>query len=536
MEKPGVKFPLNDRQTLPPTKPIHVPTGKELSCKGWHQEAALRMLMNSLDPAVAERPEELITRGRTGRVARDWPSFYALVEALENLGNEKSLLVQSGKPVGVFLTHQDAPRVLIVDWSQSETQGLVTYKRAALGSWTSIGMQGALLNAYQTLAAAARKHWNGDLAGRLVVSGGMGETGGALALAATLNGAAFLGVEVNQERITRCIRAGFCDYCVTQLDEALRILKIAIRKKQPVSVGLVGNCAEIIPELARRGVLPDLLTDQTGADSPLQGYLPAGLSLEEAERLRSQNPKDHLEQAYQSIAQHVTAMLELQRMGAVIFDFGNNLRAAAFQGGAKDAFEIPGFMSEYIRPLICEGRTPLRWVALSGDPTDISRVDDLLLTLFPEDDELCHWIQSARNHVRFQGLPARAAWLSREQGIQLGEEINSKVGRGELVAPLVLAHDLLDCASAASPGCETESVGDAVADWPLLHALLHTASGASWVALQGGGGTGRGTSLCSTDAIVADGSAEMRARLQRVLDNELDFALLRFKEADCDAQ
>jgi urocanate hydratase len=536
MEDPGVKSPLKNRQALTPIKPIHAPTGKELSCKGWHQEAALRMLMNSLDPAVAERPEELITRGRTGRVARDWPSFYALVEALEKLENEESLVVRSGKPMGVFRTHQDAPRILIVDWNQAEAPGLAPYRRTAVRSWTHIGAQDALLTAYQALAAAARKHWNGDLAGKLVVSGGMGGTGGAMALAATLNGAAFLGIEVRQESITRCIRAGFCDYCVTQLDEALRILKIAIRKRQPVSVGLVGNCAEIIPELLRRGVLPDLLTDQTGAYDPLQGYIPAELGIGEAERLRSENPEDYLNRAYQSIAQQVTAMLELQRMGAVIFDFGNNLRAAAFQGGVEDAFEIPAFMSEYIRPLICEGRTPLRWVALSGDPIDISRVDDLLLTLFPEDDELCHWIQSARNHVKFQGLPARAAWLSREQGIQLGEEINSKVGRGELVAPLVLAHDLLDCASAASPGCETESVGDAVADWPLLNALLHAAAGASWVALQGGGGTGRGTSLYSTDAIVADGSAETRARLQRVLDNELDFALLRFKEADCDAQ
>lgn len=536
MEKPGVKSPLNDRRTLPLTKPIHAPTGKELSCKGWHQEAALRMLMNSLDPAVAERPDELITRGRTGCVARDWPSFYALVEALKNLENKESLLVQSGKPIGVFRTHEGAPRVLIVDWSQSETQGFATYNRAALGSWTSIWVQDALLTAYQTLAVAARTHWGGDLAGELVVSGGMGGTGGALALAATLNGAAFLGVEVNQETITRRIRAGFCDYCVTQLDEALRILKIAIRKKQPVSVGLVGNCAEIIPELARRGVLPDLLTDQTGAHNPSQGYLPAGLSLEEAERLRSQNPKDYLEQAYQSIAQHVTAMLELRRMGAVTFDFGNNLRAAALQAGVKDAFVIPGFMSEYIRPLICEGRSPLRWVALSGDPTDISRVDDLLLTLFPEDNDLCRWIRLAREHGRFQGLPARAAWLNREQRIQLGDEINRKVGRRELVAPLVLAHDLLDCVSAASPGCETESVGNAVADWPLLDALLHAASGVSWVALQRAGRTGEETWLHSTYAIVVDGSAETRARLQRLLANDPDFALLRLKETGHCAQ
>jgi urocanate hydratase len=533
MENPGVKSPLKDRQALTPLKPIHAPTGKELSCKGWHQEAALRMLMNSLDPAVTECREELITCGGTGRVARDWPSFYALVEALEKLENEESLLVRSGKPMGVFRTHRDAARVLIVDWNQAEAPELAPYRCTAVRSWTHIGAQDALLTAYQTLVAAARKHWGGDLAGKLVVSGGMGRTGGAMALAATLNGAAFLGIELRQESITRCIRAGFCDYCVTQLDEALRILKIAIRKRQPVSVGLVGNCAEIIPELLRRGVLPDLLTDQTGAYDPLQGYIPAELGIGEAERLRSENPEDYVNRAYQSIAQQVMAMLELQRMGAVTFDFGNNLRAAAFQAGVMDAFEIPDFMSEYIRPLVCGGRSPLRWTALSGDPTDIRHVDDLLLKLFPEDEDLCHWIQLARNHIKLQGLPARAAWLSREQRIQLGEEIHSTAERGGLVAPLVLARDLMDGGFPAAPGWETEMMGDgrvATTDWPFLDALLHAASGASWVALQGANGSNGGLLLHSTYAIVADCHPETRPRLQRVLANDLDLVFLQHRE------
>jgi len=393
-------------------QPVRAPRGNSLVCKGWQQEAAMRMLMNNLDPDVAERPQELIIYGGTGKAARNWACYHAIVAALKDLENDETLLVQSGKPVGVFRTHEAAPRVLIANanlvghWAtwekfrELERLGLTMYGQMTAGSWIYIGTQGILQGTYETFAAAALKHFGSDLAGKLVVSGGMGGMGGAQPLAATLNGAAFLGIEVDQERIKRRIRSGYCDICVNSLDEAIRILKVAVRQKHAVSVGLVGNCADVIPELARRGIVPDLLTDQTSAHDPLNGYVPSGLSLEDAAELRHKNPEDYLKRSYDSMARHVTGMLELQKLGAATFDYGNNIRTMAFEhGGVKDAYNFPGFVPAYIRPLFCEGRGPFRWVALSGEPSDIYRTDDLVLELFPDNAILNRWIRLARKHV-----------------------------------------------------------------------------------------------------------------------------------------
>ncbi len=531
----------------PKRRSIRAPRGTRLTCKGWQQEAALRMLMNNLDGEVAERPEELIVYGGTGKAARNWECYDAIVRSLERLENDETLLVQSGKPVGVFRTHEWAPRVLIANsnlvgrWStwekfhELERLGLMMYGQMTAGSWIYIGTQGILQGTYETFAAAAQKHFGSDLAGKLVVSGGLGGMGGAQPLAATLNGGAFLGVEVDPEKIKRRIRTGYCDICVNDLDEALRILKIAVRQKQPTSVGLVGNCAEVIPELARRGVVPDLLTDQTSAHDPLNGYLPAGLSLDAAAELRHKNPEEYLRRSYDSIARHVSAMLELQKMGAVTFDYGNNIRAQAFEhGGVKDAYNFPGFVQAYIRPLFCEGRGPFRWVALSGDPGDINRSDDLVLELFPDNAILNRWIRLARKRVKFQGLPARLCWLGYGERALFGERLNDLVAKGELKAPIVIGRDHLDCGSVASPYRETEGMkdaSDAVADWPVLNALLNTASGASWVSFHNGGGVGIGYSLHAGQVTVADGTAEMAKRIERVLTNDPGLGVARHADA-----
>src|SRR5438067_2523905 len=462
-------------------QPVRAPRGTDITCKGWQQEAALRMLMNNLDPEVAERPEELIIYGGTGKAARNWQCYHAIVESLKGLANDETLLVQSGKPVGVFQTHEWAPRVLIANanlvghWSswekfrELERLGLIMYGQMTAGSWIYIGSQGILQGTYETYAAAARKHFgSADLAGKLVVSGGMGGMGGAQPLAATLNGAAFLGIDVDGERIKKRIRTGYCDICVNHLDEALRILKNAVRQKQAISVGLIGNCAQIIPELARRGVVPDLLTDQTSAHDPLNGYVPAGLSLEAAVELRRTASEEYLARSYESITRHVTGMLELQKLGSVTFDYGNNIRTMAFEHGVKDAYSFPGFVPAYIRPLFCEGRGPFRWVALSGEASDIYRSDELVLELFPEDEVLNRWINLARKHVRFQGLPARICWLGYGQRALFGERLNDLVAKGELKAPVVIGRDHLDCGSVASPFRETEAMkdgSDAIADW-----------------------------------------------------------------------
>jgi urocanate hydratase len=525
---------------------IRAPRGASLSAKGWRQEAALRMLMNNLDPEVAERPQDLVVYGGAGKAARDWPSFHAIVRELERLENDETLLVQSGKPVGVFRTHEEAPRVLIANsnlvghwsnWEQFralEKLGLIMYGQMTAGSWIYIGTQGILQGTYETFGAAARKHFEGTLAGKLVVTGGMGGMGGAQPLAATMNGAAFLCVEVDAERIKRRLKTGYCDIMVSTLDEALRILRNAVHEKTAVSVGLVGNCAEVLPELVRRGVVPDLLTDQTSAHDPLNGYIPAGLTLVQAAELRASNPQEYVDRALDSIATHVHAMLELKRLGAVAFDYGNNIRRMAADRGVSDAFTIPGFVPEYIRPMFCEGRGPFRWVALSGEPSDIAATDALVCRLFPANETLTRWIQLARKHVRFQGLPARICWLGYGERARFALEMNRMVASGELKAPIVIGRDHLDCGSVASPYRETEAMrdgSDAIADWPILNALLNTAAGASWVSFHNGGGVGIGYSMHAGQVTVAEGSEQAARCLERVMTCDPGLGVLRHLDA-----
>ncbi|MCX6618157.1 MAG: urocanate hydratase [Acidobacteria bacterium] len=528
------------------TRSIRAPRGNQLRCRGWHQEAALRMLMNNLDPEVAEKPDELIIYGGSGKAARNWACFEAIVRELERLENDETLLVQSGKPVAVFRTHELAPRVLIANanlvghWSSWEhfreldRAGLMMYGQMTAGSWIYIGTQGILQGTYETFAAAGRKHFGGDLAGRLVASGGLGGMGGAQPLAATMNGAAFLGIEVDPQRIKRRLRTGYCDILVNDLDEAVRILRNAVRKKEATSVALVGNCAEVVPELARRGIVPDLLTDQTSAHDPLNGYIPAGCTVEEAAGLRERDPAGYVQRSMESIARHVEGMLALQKLGAVVFDYGNNIRTMAHQAGVAKAYDFPGFVSAYIRPLFCEGRGPFRWAALSGDPADIAVTDDLVCRLFPDDRILQRWIELARHRVSFQGLPARICWLGYGERAQFGLAINELVKTGKLQAPIVIGRDHLDCGSVASPFRETEGMkdgSDAVADWPVLNALLNTASGASWVSFHNGGGVGIGYSLHAGQVTVADGTADGAGRLQRVLTNDPGIGVARHADA-----
>ncbi|HEY6441875.1 MAG TPA: urocanate hydratase [Candidatus Acidoferrales bacterium] len=527
-------------------QPIRAPRGTAISCKGWQQEAALRMLMNNLDPDVAEKPEDLVVYGGRGKAARNWECFHAIVASLKELESDQTLLVQSGKPVGVFRTHAYAPRVLIANsnlvghWSDWENfdaldrAGLMMYGQMTAGSWIYIGTQGILQGTYETFAAAGRKHFGGDLAGKLIASGGMGGMGGAQPLAATLNGAAFLGIDVDPERIKRRVKSGYCDVMVNDLDEALRILKNAVRKREATSVGLVGNCADLIPELARRGVVPDLLTDQTSAHDPIGGYIPQGLSVDQAAELRKADPESYRKRSLDSIAKHVEGMLALQTLGSVTFDYGNNIRTFAFEQGVKNAYDFPGFVPAYIRPLFCEGRGPFRWVALSGEASDIHRTDKLVLEMFPQDEILCRWIALAQKRVRFQGLPARVCWLGYGQRDKFGLALNDLVARGELKAPIVIGRDHLDCGSVASPFRETEKMrdgSDAVADWPLLNALLNTASGASWVSIHNGGGVGIGYSLHAGQVLVADGTPEMAARIERVLTNDPGIGVARHADA-----
>src|SRR2546426_5018525 len=527
-------------------QPVRAARGASISCKSWQQEAALRMLMNNLDPDVAERPEELIVYGGTGKAARNWACFHAIVESLRGLENDETLLVQSGKPVGIFRTHPYAPRVLIANsnlvghWSnwkhfgELERAGLMMYGQMTAGSWIYIGTQGILQGTYETFAAAARKHFGGDLAGKLVVSGGMGGMGGAQPLAVTMNGGAFLGIDVDAERIKRRVKTGYCDVMVTSLDEALRILKNAVRKGEAASVGLVGNCADLIPELARRGVVPDLLTDQTSAHDPLGGYVPNKMTLEHALELRKKNPEEYKTRALAAIAEHVQGMLELQKLGSVTFDYGNNIRTFAYQQGVKNAYDFPGFVPEYIRPLFCEGRGPFRWVALSGEASDIARTDQLVLEMFPHDEILRRWIELARKRIKFQGLPARICWLGYGERARFGLAINDLVKKRTIKAPIVIGRDHLDCGSVASPFRETESMkdgSDAVADWPLLNALLNTAAGASWVSVHNGGGVGIGYSLHAGQVTVADGTKEMAKRIERVLTNDPGLGVARHADA-----
>ncbi len=504
------------------------------------------MLMNNLDPEVAERPEELIVYGGAGKAARNWEAFEAICERLERLENDETLLVQSGKPVGIFRTHEMAPRVLIANanlvghWSNRETfealdrAGLTMYGQMTAGSWIYIGAQGILQGTYETFAAAARKHFGGSLAGRLVVSGGMGGMGGAQPLAATMNGAAYLGIEVDPERIKRRLKGGYCDILVNSLEEAVRILRSAVHRQEALSVGLTANCADVLPEMVRRGIVPDLLTDQTSAHDPLHGYIPAGCTVEQAAVFRERDPQGYVEAALDSIATHVRAMLDLQKMGAVTFDYGNNIRTMAHQRGVQEAYNFPGFVPAYIRPLFCEGRGPFRWVALSGEPGDIAATDELALRLFPENESLGRWIQLARKRVKFQGLPARICWLGYGERAEFGLAVNELVARGQIQAPVVIGRDHLDCGSVASPYRETESMkdgSDAIADWPILNALLNTAAGASWVSVHNGGGVGIGYSLHAGQVTVADGTPDSARRIERVLTCDPGIGVLRHADA-----
>ena len=509
----------------------------------------MRMLMNNLDEEVAERPQDLVVYGGTGRAARSWEAYEAIVRSLRSLDNEETLLVQSGKPVGIFKTHEYAPRVLIANsnlvghWSnwekfnELERAGLMMYGQMTAGSWIYIGSQGIVQGTFETFAAAADKHLGGSLEGKLVVSGGMGGMGGAQPLAATMNGAAFLGIDVDPERIKKRLKTGYCDFMVNTLDEALRILKNAIRKKEGVSVGLVGNCADVIPELAERGVVPDLLTDQTSAHDPLNGYVPNGMSLEAALALRKSDPKAYLEKSLDAMARHVEGMLKLQKMGSITFDYGNNIRTFAHQRGVTNAYDFPGFVPAYIRPLFCEGRGPFRWAALSGEPSDIAITDELVLEMFPDNQILSRWINLARKRIKFQGLPARICWLGYGERAQFGLAINDLVKKGKIKAPIVIGRDHLDCGSVASPYRETESMkdgSDAVADWPLLNALLNTASGASWVSIHNGGGVGIGYSQHAGQVTVADGTEAMAKRIERVLTNDPGIGVARHVDSGYD--
>ncbi len=525
---------------------VRAPRGTVLRCKGWKQEAALRMLMNNLDPEVAEKPQELVVYGGAGKAARDWPSFHAIVRELEALGNDETLLVQSGRPVGVFRTHEEAPRVLIANanlvghWSnwekfrELERAGLMMYGQMTAGSWIYIGTQGILQGTFETFAAAGRQHFGGSLAGRFVLTGGMGGMGGAQPLAGTMNGAAILCVEVDAARIQRRLDTGYCDRMSRDLDEALRWIEEARREKRPLSVGLVGNCAEVLPKLVEMGATPDLLTDQTSAHDPLNGYVPAGLTLEQARALRGSDPTAYVDRAMDSIATHLRAMLALKRAGAVAFDYGNNIRRMAADRGVGGAFEIPGFVPMYIRPLFAEGKGPFRWVALSGDSADIAATDETVCRLFPENEALARWIRLARERVHFQGLPARICWLGYGERARFGVEMNRMVADGRLKAPIVIGRDHLDCGSVASPYRETEAMpdgSDAVADWPILNALLNTAAGASWVSVHNGGGVGIGYALHAGQVTVADGTESGGRAVERVLTCDPGIGVLRHVDA-----
>jgi urocanate hydratase len=531
-------------------RPVRAPRGSTISCKGWQQEAALRMLMNNLDAEVAERPDDLVVYGGTGKAARSWAAFDAIVAALRALENDETLLVQSGKPVGVFRTHASAPRVLIANsnlvgrWAtwehfrELERQGLMMYGQMTAGSWIYIGSQGIVQGTYETFGAVARRHFGGSLAGRLVVTAGLGGMGGAQPLAATMQGAAMLAFDVDEARIAKRLATGYLDAMASSLDEGLALAEAARRDGRAYSVGVVMNAATALEELVRRNVAIDVLTDQTSAHDMLRGYLPDGMSLAEAAALRERDPDAYLAASTATVVRHVRAMRELQCRGAVTFDYGNNVRTAAFDAGVTDAFEIPGFIPEYIRPLFCEGKGPFRWAALSGDPADIHRTDELVLELFPRDEHLKRWITLARERIKFQGLPARICWLGQGDRAKFGVAINDLVARGEISAPIVIGRDHLDTGSVASPFRETEAMKDgtdAVADWPILNALLNVASGASWVSFHHGGGVGIGNSLHAGQVIVADGTPEMRVRLERVLTNDPGIGVARHADAGYEA-
>ncbi len=526
---------------------IRAPRGKTLSCKSWKTEAAMRMLMNNLDPEVAKDPANLIVYGGTGKAARDWKSFWKIVETLKELEEDETLLVQSGKPVAVFKTHPWAPRVLIANsllvprWAtweyfrELEERGLIMYGQMTAGSWIYIGTQGILQGTYETFYAVARKKFGADsLKGRWVLSSGLGEMSGAQPLAITMNEGVGIIVEVDEAKIKRRLRHGYLDTWTDDLDEALKMKDEALERGEPLSIGLLGNVADVYPELVKRGIVPDVVTDQTAAHDPLNGYIPAGYSVEEAAELRESDPEEYLEEVRKSLRRHVPAMIWFLEHGAAVFDYGNNIRGQALEAGVEDAFKIPGYVPEYIRPLFCEGKGPFRWVALSGNPEDIYETDRVIKKLFPDDRHLHRWINMAEERVKWQGLPARICWLGFGQRHKAGLAFNELVREGVLDAPIVIGRDHHDTGSVASPYRETEAMkdgSDAIADWPILNALLNVASGATWVAVHHGGGVGIGYSIHAGMVIVADGEKETDLRLERVLTNDPGIGVVRHADA-----
>ncbi len=527
-------------------KKIQAPRGTELNTKGWVQEAALRMLMNNLDPEVAENPDELVVYGGIGKAARNWESFDAIVESLKTLENDETLMVQSGKPVAIFKSHENAPRVLIANsnlvpaWSNWETfrelekKGLMMYGQMTAGSWIYIGTQGILQGTYETFAEAARKHFGGTLAGTLTVTAGLGGMGGAQPLAVTMNGGVVIAIECDPHRIQRRIETRYCDTKADSLDEALKLAKEAMEKKEPLSIALLGNAAEILPELVKRQEIPHLVTDQTSSHDVLNGYLPIGFTLEEGAELRKRDADTYIAKSKASIKQHVEAMVDLQKAGAVVFDYGNNIRQVAKDEGFEDAFAFPGFVPAFIRPMFCEGKGPFRWAALSGNPEDIYAIDEVILKEFAHDEHLCKWIKMAQEKVAFQGLPSRICWLGYGDRAKLGKIINDMVESGKVSAPIVIGRDHLDCGSVASPNRETEAMkdgSDAISDWPILNAMINGVNGASWVSVHHGGGVGMGYSQHAGMVIVADGTKKAAARLERVLASDPGMGVARHADA-----
>ncbi|PFW92815.1 urocanate hydratase [Bacillus pseudomycoides] len=528
---------------------IRAPRGTELQTKGWIQEAALRMLMNNLDPEVAEKPEELVVYGGIGRAARNWDSYHAIVDSLKTLESDETLLVQSGKPVAIFKSHEDAPRVLLANsnlvpkWAnwdhfrELEKKGLMMYGQMTAGSWIYIGTQGILQGTYETFGEAARQHFGGSLKGTLTLTAGLGGMGGAQPLAVTMNGGVVIAIDVDKRSIDRRIEKRYCDMYTESLEEALAVAKEYKEKKEPISIGLLGNAAEILPELVKRDITPDLVTDQTSAHDPLNGYVPVSYSLEEAAKLREEDPERYVQLSKESMKKHVEAMLAMQQKGAITFDYGNNIRQVAFDEGLKNAFDFPGFVPAFIRPLFCEGKGPFRWVALSGDPEDIYKTDEVILRKFADNEHLCNWIRMARQQVEFQGLPSRICWLGYGERAKFGRIINEMVANGELSAPIVIGRDHLDCGSVASPNRETEAMkdgSDAVADWPILNALINSVNGASWVSVHHGGGVGMGYSLHAGMVIVADGTEAAGKRIERVLTSDPGMGVVRHVDAGYD--
>ncbi|KLA30401.1 urocanate hydratase [Bacillus cereus] len=528
---------------------IRAPRGTELQTKGWVQEAALRMLMNNLDPEVAEKPEELVVYGGIGRAARNWESYHAIVDSLKTLESDETLLVQSGKPVAIFKSHEDAPRVLLANsnlvpkWAnwdhfrELEKKGLMMYGQMTAGSWIYIGTQGILQGTYETFGEAARQHFDGSLKGTVTLTAGLGGMGGAQPLAVTMNGGVVIAIDVDKRSIDRRIEKRYCDLYTESLEEALTIANEYKEKTEPISIGLLGNAAEILPELVKRNITPDLVTDQTSAHDPLNGYIPVGYTLEEAAKLREEDPERYVQLSKESMKKHVEAMLAMQEKGAITFDYGNNIRQVAFDEGLKNAFDFPGFVPAFIRPLFCEGKGPFRWVALSGDPEDIYKTDEVILREFADNEHLCNWIRMARQQVEFQGLPSRICWLGYGERAKFGRIINEMVANGELSAPIVIGRDHLDCGSVASPNRETESMkdgSDAVADWPILNALINSVNGASWVSVHHGGGVGMGYSLHAGMVIVADGTEAAAKRIERVLTSDPGMGVVRHVDAGYD--